>query len=176
MRVLLKLVLDCDPDAAWRAIRSPAVLREVVTPWLDLSSLEPGGFPTQWSEGEHRVRALAFRSLPVGDEVIDLSFPTALSPGVRMMRDGGGGRSGIMAGLRDWDHRMAVSPDPGGSGGTLYRDRLIVRAGVLTPAIWYSIWAFWQWRGHRLRQLAPSWSFEPELSDRPQTAVASAHG
>ena len=30
MRVLLKLTLDCTPDAAWRALRSPAVLREVV--------------------------------------------------------------------------------------------------------------------------------------------------
>jgi hypothetical protein len=24
------------------------------------------------------------------------------------------------------------------------------------------MWVFWQWRGARLRQLAPSWAFDPE--------------
>ena len=45
MIVMLKVVLDCDPDAAWHALRSPAALREVVSPWLDFASLEPQGFP-----------------------------------------------------------------------------------------------------------------------------------
>ncbi|MEJ3404500.1 hypothetical protein WDJ51_07130 [Rathayibacter sp. YIM 133350] len=152
---MLKLVLDCDPDAAWRALRSPAVLREVAAPWLDFASREPGGFPTVWQAGPHSVDALALRMWAVGEEVIDLSFPDGLPEGVRMLRDGGGGRSGVMGALSTWDHRMAVSAAPGGK--TLYRDRLRFDAGAITPAIWYPTWLFWQWRGLRLRQLAPTW-------------------
>ncbi|WP_223227641.1 hypothetical protein [Leifsonia xyli] len=61
---------------------------------------------------------------------------------------------------------MAIAPDPAvpsadGRQRTLYRDRLIVRAGALTPVVWYGLWAFWQWRGGRLRRLAPNWAYDP---------------
>jgi hypothetical protein len=170
MRVLLKLTLDCDADAAWRAIRSPAVLREVVAPWLDFESLEAGGFPATWPEGPHRLRALAFGITPAGDEVVDVSYPGGLPPGVRMLRDGGGAITGPLSAFRHWDHRMAVSPLP--DGRTLYRDRLIASAGpALDVALWYPTWAFWQWRGIRLRQLAPTWAYDP-----PGTADAERAG
>jgi hypothetical protein len=48
MRVLLKTILDCDPDAAWRALHSPTVMREVAGPLVDFVPLEDGGFPTSW--------------------------------------------------------------------------------------------------------------------------------
>lgn len=167
MRVLLKLTLDCTPDAAWRALRSPAVLREVVAPWLDFSSLESGGLPTTWPEGRHRVRALAFRRFPAGDELVDVSYPGGLPTGVRMLRDGGGAIAGPLALFDRWDHRMAVSELP--DGRTLYRDQLLAHAGALDLVAWYPTWAFWQWRGMRLKQLAPTWSFDP-----PGTADAAA--
>lgn len=171
MKVMLKLVLDCEPDAAWHALRSPAGLREVVSPWLDFSSREPQGFPAQWPAGEHLMTALALRSIEVGTEVVDISYPTALPAGVRMIRDSGGGRSGLMRGLQSWDHRMAVSPDPAGSGGTLYRDR-VEFGGPLAAASWYPVWLFWQWRAARLKQLAPSWSDE---GDGVADAAAQQH-
>ena len=62
---------------------------------------------------------------------------------------------------------MAVSALP--DGRTLYRDQLLAHAGALDLVAWYPTWAFWQWRGLRLRQLAPTWSFDP-----PGTADASA--
>jgi hypothetical protein len=177
MRVLLKLILDCDPDAAWRAIRSPTVMREVVFPWLDFDSLEPNGFPLVWEGGDHLSRVLALDAVPVGTQNLALSFMPTPVAGVRMLRDTGGGRSGLMRVLSRLDHRMAISADPAGPGPdgtlkTLYRDQLIVRAGLLTPALWYSAWAFWQWRGIRLRQLAPTWAYdpppEPENPDEPR--------
>ena len=167
MRVLLKLTLDCTPDAAWRALRSPAVLREVVAPWLDFSSLEQEGLPTIWPEGPHKVLALAFRRFPAGEELVDVSYPGGLPTGVRMLRDGGGALTGPLALFDRWDHRMAVSALP--DGRTLYRDQLLARAGALDVVAWYPTWAFWQWRGMRLRQLAPTWSFDP-----PGTADAAA--
>ncbi|GAA1844546.1 hypothetical protein [Agromyces salentinus] len=159
MRVMLKLELECTPDAAWRALHSPAVLREVVAPWLDFGSLEDGGLPTTWSAGRHRLQPRAFGRFPVGEEVIDLGYPGGLPDGVRMLRDGGGAVSGPFALFDRWDHRMAVSALPGGR--TLYRDRLIAHAGALDLVAWYPTWAFWQWRGLRLRALAPTWSFDP---------------
>ncbi|GAA1528524.1 hypothetical protein [Agromyces terreus] len=166
MRVLLKLELDCTPDAAWRALHSPAVLREVVAPWLDFGSLEAGGLPTAWPEGRHRLQPRAFGRFPVGEEVIDLGYPGGLPDGVRMLRDSGGAISGPFALFDRWDHRMAVSALPGGR--TLYRDRLIAHAGALDAVAWYPTWAFWQWRGRQLRRLAPTWAFDP-----PGTADAS---
>ena len=47
MRILLKFVLDCDPDVAWDAIRSPSILKDVSFPLASFTSLEHGGFPAQ---------------------------------------------------------------------------------------------------------------------------------
>ncbi len=167
MRVLLKLLLDCEPDAAWRALQSPTVFREVSLPWANFTSLEPEGFPTVWSAGAHPVKVRALRAVTVGEQEIDISFPGSASPGVRILRDTGGGRTGLLKSLPHLDHRMAVAdapggPSPDGTIRTLYRDQLIVKAGAITPAVWYSLWAFWQWRGLRLRQLAPTWAYDPE--------------
>ncbi|WP_208008567.1 hypothetical protein [Agromyces protaetiae] len=175
MRVLLKLTLDCDPDAAWRAVRSPAVLREIVAPWLDFASLEPGGLPTVWPEGPHRVRALAFRQWPAGEEIVDVDYPSGLPEGVRMLRDGGGALTGPFAAFDRWDHRMAVSALP--DGRTLYRDRLLFSTGnpVADAAAWYPTWAFWQWRGARIKALAPTWAFDPPgTADEALTAARAA--
>jgi len=156
MRVLLKLVLDCAPDAAWRAIRSPHVFRQVSAPLTQFTSLEVGGFPELWQPGEHPVSMSALGLCPVGQQVIDVSFPDAPA-GVRIMRDGGRGLSGPLALVTQWEHSMAISAAPGGK--TLYRDQLVFSAGVLTPLLWPLYWAFWQWRGAALQRLAPTWSW-----------------
>lgn len=182
MRVLLKFLLDCDPSAAWRALQSPTAFREVALPWLDFRSDEVAGFPTVWAEGEHRVRVTALGAFTVGTQAIRLSSERRTEPDgdtpVRILRDTGGGRSGALAALPHLDHRMAIAPDPAGPDAdgrlrTLYRDQLIVKAGVLTPVAWYTLWAFWQWRGMRLRQLAPTWAYDPLPSEEPETTERS---
>ena len=173
VRVLLKLILDCDPDAAWRALQSPTAFRQVAMPWLDFRSAEPGGFPTVWGDGEHRVDVRALGAFTVGSQAIRLDTLRADDPRereTRILRDSGGGTSGMLAAVPRLDHRMAIAPDPAGPDAegrvkTLYRDQLIVRAGALTPLAWYGFWVFWQWRGARLRQLAPTWAYDPEQTD-----------
>ncbi|CAD6004877.1 hypothetical protein [Agreia sp. COWG] len=164
MRVLLKFVLDTDPDAAWRAIRSPAVFQEVSSPFLKVRSLEADGFPTMWTPGEHPVEISGGGLVPLGKQVIDLRF-IERPDGVRIVRDSGRGLTGAVSVPTEWDHQMAIAPDPAGTGKTLYRDRLIIGAGLLTPAAWYGMWAFWQWRGARIRQLAKGWAFDPEIDN-----------
>ncbi|NQX11890.1 hypothetical protein HQQ80_09670 [Microbacteriaceae bacterium VKM Ac-2855] len=159
MRVLLKHVLDTDADAAWRALQSPAVFQEVSAPWIGAASLE-GGFPTRWSLGSHEMALDAFGVLPVGAQAIDLSYRRVPSePGVRILRDNGGPLSGALRLVTSWDHRMAVSPLP--DGRTLFRDQLTFDAGLMNPVVWPTLWALWQWRGSRIRSLAPGWSYDP---------------
>jgi hypothetical protein len=159
MRVLLKLVLDCDPDDAWRAIRSPAVLTAVSAPFTTFRSLEPGGFPEQWPAGVHWVEVRAAGLAKLGEQTIEISYPSAGSApgrrGVRMMRDTGRGLSGPLAWITQWEHTMAVAQAP--DGRTLYRDQLVFEAGRMTLLLWPAYWAFWQWRSVGLRRLAPSW-------------------
>lgn len=152
MRVLLKLTLDCHPDAAWNAICSPDVFRDVSFPLTTFTSLEPAGFPAHWPAGEHPVLVKALGLFPVGRQVIDISYPERRD-GVRMMVDSGRGVSGQLARITGWEHSMAVSPAPGNR--TLYRDQLVFTAGPLTPLLWPVYWAFWQWRAIGLRRLAP---------------------
>lgn len=154
MRVLLKLVFDCDPDAAWRALRSPSVFARVSSPSLVFESLEPGGFPEEWPEGEHAVRAKGLGVVPLGEQVIAIGYP-APRRGARLVRDSGHGRSGIFILVQKWEHTMAVAPAEGGR--TLYRDRLEFDAGVLTPVLWPMYWAFWQIRALKMKRLARNW-------------------
>ena len=154
MRILLKLVLDCEPDAAWDALRSPAVFRAVAAPFTTFESLEPDGFPARWSEGPHPVRSKAFGIAPMGEQVIDLSFEERPT-GVRRVNDFGHGVSGTLGLITRWRHTMAVSES--GDGRTLYRDQLLMGAGALTLPVWFGLWLFWQWRGVRIRALSRGW-------------------
>lgn len=164
-RVLLKLELDCGVDAAWHAIRSPLVMRQVAAPLLGFWSLEHGdsprsGFPDTWPPGEHPVEVSLLTVLTVGEQVITISYPQQTlrrrRDGVRMVRDRGRATSGPLSVLTRFEHTMAVAP--AGEGRALYRDQLKFSAGILTPLVWPAFWAFWQWRGFRIRRLARGWA------------------
>ena len=154
MRILLKLVLDCTPDAAWDAVRSPRGMQQVSAPFSTFQSLEPAGFPYLWSAGEHPVKISSFGFVPIGEQVIGISYPER-GDDVRVQVDNGRGLSGPLALVTKWQHSIAVGPAP--DGRTLYRDQLVFEAGSLTPLLWLGYWAFWQWRGARIRSLAPTW-------------------
>jgi len=153
MHVMLKQELDCDPDAAWRAIRSPEVLRHVAAPLMSLDSLEPHGFPVTWTQARHPVTARLLGLIPIGTQVIDLTFTERGD--VRFVHDTGEATSGALGIMSYWHHTMAVSPTK--DGRTLFRDRLLFDAEPLSLAVWPAVWAFWQWRGAQIRRLAKSW-------------------
>lgn len=154
MRVLLKLELDCTPDAAWNAIRSPSVFRDVSFPFTTFASHEEGGFPEQWPQGRHLVGVKALGLVEIGLQYIEISYDERPN-GVRIARDTGGGVTGPLTMVTRWRHEMAVSALP--NGRTLYRDQLRFSAGPLTAPMWLVYWVFWQWRAFGLRRLAPRW-------------------
>lgn len=165
MRVLLKLVLDCDADAAWKALRSPAVFRQVSAPLMAFESLDADGFPETWPPGEHLLAATAFGVVPAGRQSVDIRTEQRLDHVhgrhegpvvVRIVHDTGHGLTFPLNLVTGWHHQMAVSPLP--DGRTLYRDQLSFDAGALGPFAWLAFWAFWQWRGLALRRLAPGWT------------------
>lgn len=174
MRVLLKLVLDCDADAAWRALHSPRAIAELYGPLVDLVPLDPGGLPSRWEPGADAGVEMAITgSIPLGRQLIHVNDRETTDPGtgetVRILRDTGIPLSGPLAALDVWDHQMAVSPAPGDPRKTLWRDRLVI-GGRAAPALWPALWAAWQWRGARLRALAPTWAHDPEADTVEDTA------
>jgi len=166
MRILLKLELDCTADAAWRALHSPRAVTELYGPLLDMAPMA-ASLPTSFEPGADvpvEIRALGL--LPVGQQLIhasDRHTEDANGP-VRIFRDSGIPLTGPLAALDVWDHQMAVSPLPGDPSKTLWRDRLTI-GGIAAVPLWPMLWAAWQYRGIRLRALAPSWSYDPPAAE-----------
>ncbi|MFB8388221.1 hypothetical protein ACFC3F_13880 [Microbacterium sp. NPDC055910] len=163
MRILLKLEIDCDPDAAWRALHSPRAVAELYGPFLGLEPMAPGGLPTSLTPGDDiPVELTALGGIPMGQQLIHVSERTVAEPAgpVRIFRDSGIPLTGPLSSLDVWDHQMAVSPIPGRPDRTLWRDRLVI-GGPTAAALWPVLWATWQWRGARIRALAPTWAHDP---------------
>jgi hypothetical protein len=77
--------------------------------------------------------------------MVDLQAPLALSPKdvcPKRLRD-----NGHSALIKTWDHRITIASDD--QGGTLYRDEVEVRAGLLTPFIWVFAQIFYRHRQRR---------------------------
>lgn len=149
MRVQLRFEIDAYPDEVWAMLHDPVALQQVAAPLLELEPVGHRRFPPTWTPGDHLVRIRLLGILPVGDQRIRLS--TSRRQDVRILEDSGGPISGALGLVSGWRHRMAVSPLPGGR--TLYRDRLDISAGALTPLVWIGAWVFWQYRAARIRQV-----------------------
>ncbi|MFG6402778.1 hypothetical protein [Microbacterium sp. P04] len=163
MRILLKFVIDCDADAAWRALHSPAAVAELYGPLMRMEPLAE--LPPTFAPGTDAPVELSVAGIiPMGRQLISVSekrLTDASGAPVRIFRDSGIPLTGPLASLDVWDHQMAVSPAPGDPTRTLWRDRLVI-GGPTAPLLWPSLWAAWQWRGVRIRALAPTWAHDPE--------------
>ncbi len=163
MRILLKLVIDCDADAAWRALHSPRAVAELYGPLVEMAPLGSEGMPPALTPGTDMPVQLSVGGIGIGRQLIHVSEThthDARGP-VRIFRDSGIPLTGPLASLDVWDHQMAVSPAPGDPTRTLWRDRLVI-GGPTAAAMWPLLWATWQWRGARIRALAPTWAHDPE--------------
>lgn len=111
MRIHLKLVLDCDADAAWRALHSPRVLAELYGPLVSLDPLA-GALPTRLDHGSDVPMRMRVAGVPLGSQLIHVTDAvTQDSRGpVRILRDSGIPLTGPLSVLDVWDHQMAVSP------------------------------------------------------------------
>ncbi|MFE1645925.1 hypothetical protein [Microbacterium sp. P01] len=163
MRILLKFVIDCDADAAWRALHSPSAVGELYGPFLELAALDPKGLPSSFTPGTDVPVEMSFAGVPMGRQLIHASdrFTRDSRGDVRIFRDSGMPLTGALGTLDVWDHQMAISPAPGDPSKTLWRDRLTI-GGATAPVLWPVLWAVWQWREARVKALAPTWAYDPE--------------
>lgn len=149
MRVQLRFEIDAYPDEVWAMLHDPLALAAVISPLLAMKPVGHRRFPPTWTAGDHLVRTRLLGILPLGDQRIRIS--DSRRGAARILEDSGGPETGLLGLVTGWRHRMAVSPLP--DGRTLYRDRLDISAGVLTPVVWLGAWMFWQYRAMRIRQV-----------------------
>ncbi|GAA4195822.1 hypothetical protein GCM10022219_21510 [Microbacterium oryzae] len=173
MRILQKLVLDCDVDAAWRALHSPAVLAELYGPLVRMRPLGADPLPLEWESGADAAVQLDTGSISLGTQLIATVDREKNGGSVRILRDVGMPLTGPLASLDVWDHQMAVSATA--DGRTLWRERLTI-GGRTAPLLWLPLWAMWQARAVRLRRLARSWAFDPELRKPADETAEGADG
>lgn len=142
MIVDLATHLDAAPETIWNYVTRPATFVHVSWPVMIFVSRERGGFPERWQATPHRVWKFAFGFIPYGAQTIHISYGPH-EDGVQRLRDAGVGWV-----ARVWDHHISVTPD---GDGALYRDRVRVEAGLLTPCVWMFAALFFRWRQMRWR-------------------------
>lgn len=159
MYVQLRTGLSCAPDDAWRALRSTDLRHSLYAPLFRFHTESGPGDPApEAAIGEESPRHTAhlFGLFPLVTRTPKTSFERASRGDVRIFRDSGGVVAGPLSHLYGWQHRIAISEDPGHPGGTLYHDRLEFKGRGAVIA-WPLLWALWQWRGSRLRRLSKLW-------------------
>ncbi|MGN6274100.1 MAG: hypothetical protein ACTHMQ_13535 [Protaetiibacter sp.] len=148
MRVQLSFTVACDADMAWSIITSPEAAARAYAPLMAMTP--EGELPERWRDGDEAIVQLrAAGALSLGRQRI--AIRTRRRGATRILEDAGGPLTGPLAIVDSWRHRMAVTPLT--SGGTLYRDRLDVTAGLATPLVWFALWMVWQARGLRIRRM-----------------------
>ena len=150
MFVILRLDLDVDADTVWNALRSPDTMTALYAPLLTMTTADTPSLPARWNDGASAdVQLMVGGVVPGGRQRIDIRLRQR--GGLRILEDRGAPTSGPLTVITSWRHRMAV--EPVGPGRSIYRDRLDISAGVLTPLLWIGFWAMWRWRGVRMRRL-----------------------
>jgi hypothetical protein len=143
MQINLSTQLQCSLAEVVAQVRTPRLLRQVASPLLSFSPLTPAEFPSTWSEGSYWVRLKLFGVLPLGRQAIVISYPQAENAQTFILRD-----NGYSPLISKWDHLITAQEV---SGGTLYRDRVTIEAGILTPVVWFFARLFY---AHRQRRWA----------------------
>lgn len=135
--------LSASADSVWSAVKTPAAFRTVTRRLLSMPAIAER--ESEWREGETVVGwVFLFGFLPFARHhlhvaLIDDSTRTLSS------REFGGL-------IRTWNHDIVVTPID--ATNCLYRDRIEIRAGIVTPLIVvYARW-FYRMRQRRWRALA----------------------
>lgn len=143
-----------DAPAPWVAaqLQSTAVFRHITAPLLHFAPVG-GPWPAHWAPGDTLVLRMAlFGLLPLGRQTVRIRVEAPAEPGGwPVLRDAGDGQW-----LRRWDHRITLTPLPGGR--TLYTDSIAIEARhlpwLLTPlSAAFARW-FYAHRQRRWRTLA----------------------
>jgi SAM-dependent methyltransferase len=148
MKVSVRTSLPCSIDAAWEALHTPGIFRQVSAPFTTFRT-EPGeDLPERFSTGtDYPVTGMAMGLIPIGRQTIYLTDHVS-DWAHRSVVDSGRGESGALAALRNWRHQMSLTARE--DGRVDFSDQLTASAGLLTPFAWVGLQLFWWWRKFRL--------------------------
>jgi len=133
-------------------LHTPAVFRKVSAPFTVFREKPESPLPDRFQpDTDYEVDVWAGGVFSLGQQVIRLGEDVQ-SWAKRTTTDTGKGVSGMLRAFDNWNHRMSLEAMPDGT--TVFRDRLSVSAGWLTPVMWLGFGVFWQWRALRLRRIA----------------------
>lgn len=132
--------LACSEDALWQRILEPASLQFVAFPIVGFEPEQEGGLDGEWRvDVPYPLRLRLLMWIPLGRHTIRL---------VRIDREARtivSQESGRLA--RVWNHTIRfreVAPDV-----VSYVDEIEIRAGWLTPAVWFFAQVFYRHRQRR---------------------------
>ena len=143
MLVDVSTILPCPIADVIVHVRTPRLLEYVAKPIVRFVPLSPDAFPAVWQEGTYWVKLRLLGFIPFGRQAVVITYlphPNGFSA-----RDNGHSRL-----IARWDHTITIEP---ASNGTLYRDRVDIAAGPLTPIIWAFAQIFYRHRQRRWRKL-----------------------
>jgi len=143
MRLDISTRLPCTLEQAVSQVMTTRLLQYVSYPLVFFKPVDAPQLPHTWTVGTHWVFLTLFGFVPLGRQAIVISMP-AVETGFAL-RDAGHSRL-----IPVWDHVITIEPN---AAGVVYRDRVEVRAGVLTPFIWVFAQIFYRHRQRRWRRL-----------------------
>jgi len=143
MIVDISTILECNIDEAVTRVKTPQLLEFVAAPLVRFVPVSPPAFPKVWSAGEYSVALRLFGVVPLGKQSIVISLPPTKTGFA--VHD-----AGHSALINTWDHLITITPH---GSACHYRDRVEVRAGLLTPFVWLFAQLFYWHRQRRWRAL-----------------------
>ncbi|MBO6605089.1 MAG: hypothetical protein JJ938_11595 [Roseicyclus sp.] len=136
--------LPAPPDLVWDLLQRPDTLIRITEGWLSFRPLDLPDWPETWQEGAYRVALSGPFGIPLGLQILRVSFPPPKGD-TRFIRDRGEGQM-----VRLWDHLISLRPE---GSGTRYADEVAVEAGWRTPFVAAFARAFYRRRQRRLKAL-----------------------
>lgn len=145
MRVVVECELACRPDAVWDEVSRSRLLKEVCAPLVTFRQRPGEELPDAWQEGTTiHVRSYLFGLIPLGRRTITFDRVDSAAGDIDSREHD--------PLVRRWDHQVRVRP--AANGRTVYRDEVIVEAGLLTPLVWLFAQCLYRHRQRRWRGVA----------------------
>jgi len=135
--------LPSTPEEIEQHVKTSRLLMYVASPIIKFIPFGAAQLPEVWGKGTYWVVLRLFGFLPLGKQAVVISYPDI--PEGFSIRDNGHSML-----IRKWDHRITVER----SGvGALYRDHVVIEAGVFTIFVWAFAQLFYRHRQRRWRKL-----------------------
>lgn len=130
--------LDAPAEKVWEAVKTPGAFRYVTRGLLTMPAIADR--ESDWIEGETVVGwVFLFGMVPFSRHHLRFAESDDACRTLQSKERGGL--------LRTWDHDIEVTPLD--DERCLYRDRIELEAGPVTPLVW--IWAHWFYRTRQKR-------------------------